>query len=70
MEYVQKLLDERDKYERIVTQSFRDDKTFRTALNQVGLSDLAAAHAIDALNSEVHADAPLSLSTLDPLWPR
>ncbi len=33
VEFVQKLLDERDKYDRIVTQSFNDDKTFRTALN-------------------------------------
>lgn len=36
VEYVQNLLDQRDKYDRIVTQSFNDDKTFRNALNQVG----------------------------------
>ncbi|KAG1678291.1 hypothetical protein FOA52_013912 [Chlamydomonas sp. UWO 241] len=34
VEFVQKLLDERDKYDRIVTQSFSDDKTFRNTLNQ------------------------------------
>lgn len=37
VEFVQKLLDERDKYEAIVTRSFNDDKTFRNALNQVRL---------------------------------
>eukprot|EP00195_Chlamydomonas_chlamydogama_P006506 CAMPEP_0202902692 /NCGR_PEP_ID=MMETSP1392-20130828/17001_1 /ASSEMBLY_ACC=CAM_ASM_000868 /TAXON_ID=225041 /ORGANISM="Chlamydomonas chlamydogama, Strain SAG 11-48b" /LENGTH=715 /DNA_ID=CAMNT_0049589497 /DNA_START=313 /DNA_END=2460 /DNA_ORIENTATION=+ len=34
VEFVQRLLDERDKYEQIVVQSFNDDKTFRNALNQ------------------------------------
>jgi len=34
VEFVQKLLDERDKYDRVVTQSFADDKTFRNTLNQ------------------------------------
>ncbi|KAG2493302.1 hypothetical protein HYH03_008438 [Edaphochlamys debaryana] len=34
VEYVQALLDMRDKYERIITQAFADDKTFRNALNQ------------------------------------
>lgn len=34
VDFVQNLLDERDKYDRIVTQSFSDDKTFRNALNQ------------------------------------
>ncbi|KXZ56311.1 hypothetical protein GPECTOR_1g274 [Gonium pectorale] len=34
VEYVQALLDMRDKYEKIVTQAFSDDKTFRNALNQ------------------------------------
>ena len=38
VEYVQNLLDQRDKYDRIVTQSFNDDKTFRNALNQVGVA--------------------------------
>lgn len=36
VEFVSRLLEERDKYERIVTSSFGDDKTFRNALNQVG----------------------------------
>ena len=35
MEFVQGLLDLRDKYEAIVVQSFHEDKSFRTALNQV-----------------------------------
>ena len=35
VEFVTKLLDERDKYERILVQSFKDDKAFRTGLNQV-----------------------------------
>lgn len=34
VEFVQGLLDERDKYETIVSQSFHEDKTFRNALNQ------------------------------------
>ncbi|GFR47201.1 hypothetical protein Agub_g8881, partial [Astrephomene gubernaculifera] len=34
VEYVQALLDMRDKYEKIITQAFADDKTFRNALNQ------------------------------------
>ncbi|KAF5838342.1 Cullin [Dunaliella salina] len=34
VEFVQALLDERDKYETIVSQSFHEDKTFRNALNQ------------------------------------
>ncbi|GLC32977.1 Cullin-3A [Pleodorina starrii] len=34
VEYVQALLDMRDKYEKIITQAFSDDKTFRNALNQ------------------------------------
>ncbi|KAG2450508.1 hypothetical protein HYH02_005009 [Chlamydomonas schloesseri] len=34
VEYVQALLDMRDKYERIIAQAFADDKTFRNALNQ------------------------------------
>lgn len=33
VEYVQRLLDERDKYDRILVQSLTDDKTFRNALN-------------------------------------
>ena len=41
VEFVQKLIDEREKYERIVTQSFGDDKTFRSSLNLVRLT----AHA-------------------------
>ena len=41
VEFVQKLIDEREKYERIVTQSFGDDKTFRSSLNLVRLN----AHA-------------------------
>jgi hypothetical protein len=35
VEYVQQLLDELDKYERIFVAAFGDDKTFRNALNQV-----------------------------------
>lgn len=35
VEFVQNLLDERDKYDRIVMQSFSGDKAFRNALNQV-----------------------------------
>jgi len=35
VEYVQALLDERDKYEAIVAQSFGEDKLFRNALSQV-----------------------------------
>ena len=35
VEFVQKLLDERDKYEKIIVNSFNDDKTFRNSLNQV-----------------------------------
>lgn len=34
VEFVQKLLDERDKYERIIVESFNEDKTFRNSLNQ------------------------------------
>ncbi|GIL75860.1 hypothetical protein Vretimale_5569 [Volvox reticuliferus] len=34
VEYVQALLDMRDKYEKIITLAFSDDKTFRNALNQ------------------------------------
>ena len=36
VEYVQQLLDELDKYEKIFVNAFNDDKTFRNALNQVG----------------------------------
>lgn len=36
VEFVQRLLDERDTYEAIITKAFADDKTFRNALNQVG----------------------------------
>ncbi len=35
MEFVQNLIDERDKYDRVLVESFSDDKTFRNALNQV-----------------------------------
>ena len=35
VEFVQVMLDERDKYERIVVNAFGDDKIFRNALNQV-----------------------------------
>lgn len=35
VEFVQGLLDMRDKYETIVMQSFHEDKLFRNALNQV-----------------------------------
>jgi cullin 3 len=34
VEFVQKMLDQRDKYDRIVTRSFFNDSTFRNALNQ------------------------------------
>lgn len=34
VEFVQALLDMRDKYERIIVQAFSDDKTFRNVLNQ------------------------------------
>ncbi len=34
-EFVQLLLDERDKYEAIISKAFADDKTFRNSLNQV-----------------------------------
>lgn len=35
VDFVQALLDERDKYEAVVVQSFHEDKAFRNALNQV-----------------------------------
>jgi hypothetical protein len=34
---VSRLLEERDKFEALVARGLADDKTFRNALNQVGL---------------------------------
>jgi hypothetical protein len=43
VEYVSRLLEERDKYERIVVTAFGEDKSFRNALNQVGVSAVTVA---------------------------
>lgn len=39
VEFVQTLLGERDKFERIIVQAFSDDKLFRNSLNQVRQGD-------------------------------
>lgn len=45
VDYVSRLLEERDKYERIVVTAFGEDKTFRNALNQViNLQTVCLAH--------------------------
>ena len=36
VEYVQRLLEERDKYENVIVRAFADDKNFRNELNKVG----------------------------------
>jgi hypothetical protein len=51
VEYVQQLLDELDKYEKIFVNAFNDDKTFRNALNQVS----SAAHGRCACGMSVCA---------------
>jgi hypothetical protein len=39
VDYVQRLLEERDKYENVIVRAFADDKNFRNELNKVSSRD-------------------------------
>ena len=44
---MQRLLDEREKYEKILTLAFSDDKTFRNVMNQVQCACVLCVCACD-----------------------